>query len=267
MISRFDFSEKVVRELITDLTASILVVAGDENDRDILSRIGFKNVVISNIDTRKTCASIFYPYSWNYQNAHVLTYKDMEFDYVVVNAALHHCSSPHRALLEMYRVARIGVLAFEGRDGFLIRFLRKIGFAQTYEWAGVFCFGGDKSGGVDNTEVPNYVYRWTEREIEKTINAYAPYANHKFIYRYGFSPPTTQNLFKNGSIKRFIISFFLPVYKLCVGFFPKQQNLFGFFIFKPSLSTDLLPWLALKDGCIQRNKEWVQKVKVDNEIK
>ena len=35
-------------------------------------------------------------------------FEDGAFDFVVVHQGLHHCHSPHRGLLEMYRVARRG---------------------------------------------------------------------------------------------------------------------------------------------------------------
>jgi ubiquinone/menaquinone biosynthesis C-methylase UbiE len=47
----------------------------------------------------------------NVQDAENLSYDDRAFDLVVVHAGLHPCYSPHRALLEMYRVARRCVVA------------------------------------------------------------------------------------------------------------------------------------------------------------
>src|SRR6266851_8888773 len=48
-----------------------------------------------------------------------------------------YCHSPHRGLLEMYRVARRGVLAFEPRDTRLVRLGVRLGFGQEYEIAAV----------------------------------------------------------------------------------------------------------------------------------
>jgi ubiquinone/menaquinone biosynthesis C-methylase UbiE len=53
----------------------------------------------------------FAPFSWSFQDAEQLSFEDEAFDYVFVHAGLHHCASPHRALLEMYRVARRGIMA------------------------------------------------------------------------------------------------------------------------------------------------------------
>ena len=37
-------------------------------------------------------------------------------------------------------------------------------------------------GGVDNTNVPNFVYRWTEREVYKLISCYEPQFKHKINF-------------------------------------------------------------------------------------
>ena len=50
------------------------------------------------------------------------------------------------------------------------------------------------TGGVDNTNVPNYVYRWTEREIIKLIKSYKPEINHKIYFDYGYQLKFTNSL-------------------------------------------------------------------------
>ena len=122
------------------------------------------------------------------QDAHHLTYANDAFDFVIVHAALHHCSSPHAALVEMYRVARRGVLAIEARDSLMARTLVRLGLSPDYEPSAVY-FNASRAGGVNNSEIPNFIYRWTEREVEKTIAAAAPHAVHAIRYRYGGSMP------------------------------------------------------------------------------
>jgi ubiquinone/menaquinone biosynthesis C-methylase UbiE len=63
-------------------------------------------------------------------DAERLTYGDGSFDVVIAHAGLHHCHSPHRALLEMYRVARKAAIAFESRDSRLIRTAVRLGLVQ-----------------------------------------------------------------------------------------------------------------------------------------
>lgn len=104
------------------------------------------------------------------QDAENLTYANGSFDVAVVHAGLHHCYSPHRALLEMYRVSRKQAIAFESRDSFLMRTAVRLGLTLDCE---IDAIVGDK-GGVAETGVPNFVYRWTEREVEKVIASFDP---------------------------------------------------------------------------------------------
>ena len=143
-------------------------------------RLGFRQVTISNLDSRIK-GDEFAPYPWSLQDAENLRFEDGAFDFVVVHQGLHHCYSPHRGLLEMYRVARRGVLAFEPRDTRLVRLGVKLGFGQEYEIAAV-AENGLQAGGVGNSATPNFIYRWTEREIEKTIRTFNPAGRAEFRY-------------------------------------------------------------------------------------
>src|SRR3989339_403735 len=175
---RLLFYKDCVNEIIKDKNATILVIGGGENDKLVFLENGFTDVTISNIDERPS-DSEYYPYKHCFQNAENLSYRDNEFDYVTAHAMLHHCSSPHRALTEMYRVAKQGVVVIESRDSWLMRLLIKFNITPDFETAAIFdhhC----KYGGVNNTCIPNYIYRWTEREVEKTIKSYAPHVRHKF---------------------------------------------------------------------------------------
>ena len=160
-------------------------------------------------------------------------------------------------LLEMYRVSSKGVLAFESRDSLLMRVLAHFNLTQTYEHAAVH-FNDSKCGGVDNTDIPNYVYRWTEREIEKTIQSFSPLYEHIYIYSYGSSTPCTPSLEFRARFKTAIIYFFKPFYKLFILFFKKQQNLFAFYIGKPNNFEDIFPWLSYDRSTNEFyfNKKW-----------
>ena len=76
------------------------------------------------------------------------------------------------------------------------------------------------SGGVDNSDIPNYVFRWTEREVSKLMKSYKPEIDHKIYYDYGFNIKFTKSIFIN------------LIFKLFFFIFKKQQNLFSFFINK-----------------------------------
>ena len=245
MNRRLKFYSDTLIRWIPDRRASILVVAGGANDRDVLHRLGFVNVVLSNLALNMNPADVS-PFRWSRQDVEALNYVEGEFDFVVVHAGLHHCRSPHRGLLEMYRVARKAVVAFEPPDNLAVRAMMRIGLAQTYENAAVRSNDG-KGGGVNNTATPNFVYRFTEREIEKAVQSFAPIAHHRFNYAYGYDEPTPEFIGKRG-IKHGAVRLLMPLYRLLGLCFPKQGNLFAFRIGKPKLPEDLLPWLVVKDG-------------------
>jgi len=259
MIEREKFYKNVVDELISSKVDTILICGAGNLDKNVFEELNFKNVTISNLDTRAKSTD-FDPFKWSFQNAEALSFEDDSFDYVVIHAAIHHASVPHKVLTEMYRVAKKGVLAFESRDSLLMRYLEKFNLTQVYEHAAVY-YNDCKFGGVNNTEIPNFVYRWTEREVEKTIQTYAPYYNHKYIYKYGAAFPCTPELEAQGKLKGAFLRFMQPFYWLFSKFFKKQQNLFSFYIEKPNKSKELFPWLTFdeKNDKIVFNKVWGEK--------
>src|SRR5690242_11001700 len=128
-----EFYRDVIDHLVDEGTMTtsmeVLVLCGGQVDRAVLTASGFDNVVISNVDER---AQDFAPYRWSYQDAERLTFDDESFDFCVVHSGLHHCYSPHRALLEMYRVARRGLVFFEPYDNLLTRLGVKLNIGQEY---------------------------------------------------------------------------------------------------------------------------------------
>lgn len=250
---RLLFYKDCINDFIKNKNASILVIGGGKNDRLVFQQNGFIDVTISNIDERQN-DSEYYPYKHCFQNAENLSYQDNEFDYVTTHATLHHCSSPHRAMTEMYRVAKKGVVVIESRDSWLMRLLIKLNITPAFETAAIYDHNC-KYGGVNNTCIPNYIYRWTEHEVEKTIKSYAPFVKHKFIYRYGLDEPSATKRSKSWS-KKIIINILSPIYVLVVKIFPRQQNLFACFIAKPVIPDDLQPWIKFEDGVMSFNEPW-----------
>ena len=258
MEERATFYAKVVDKLITPKSATILICGGGMLDRNVFKELGFHNVTISNLDTRISPID-YEPFEWKFENAEALSFSDRSFDYVVIHAAIHHASLPHTVLCELYRVAKIGVLGIENRDSLTIRLLTRLNLTQRYEHAAVY-FNDCKYGGLNNTDIPNFVYRWTERELEKTIQTYAPFFLHKFIYTYGTAFPCTPELESKGQMKTFFLNVFKPAYQIFVKFFPKQQNLFAFYVDKTNPKNEYFPWLFLDtNGIVKFNKEWGDK--------
>jgi SAM-dependent methyltransferase len=255
----FDFYLRIIKTLldrgILSPDMSVLVVCGGETDKKVLQQLGFTNVTISNLDSRIT-GNEFGTYQWSFQDAEALTFPDNAFDLVVVCAGLHHCHSPHRALLEIYRVARRCAVALEARDGFLSRVAVRLGVVDEYEVTAVV--GNNLAyGGVANTCVPNYIYRWTEREVTKTVASNAPYAPPQILWFHEFEPPFAVLRQRKTLKGLFILCVAYPLLWLITRVFKSQCNLFGFSLLKPDLSRELFPWLRLEDGQPTINKQWV----------
>lgn len=228
MTERLGFYERVLHELLeqglVQRDARVLVVAGGDIDRAAFASAGFADVTVTNLsedgDER--------------QDAEALTYDDDAFDFAAISAGLHHCASPHRALLELYRVARHGVLALEARDSALMRAAQRLGVVDEYELTAV-ADNGYTAGGVRNSAVPNFVYRWTEREVEKTIASAHPERRHRYVYFRELELPVSVLELSGRARWRLAAA---PL-RLVTKAFPKQANLFAFAVFRGELQ----PWM------------------------
>ena len=254
-----DFYVDVVRRLVDRGVlrphSRVLVACGGEHDRDALLQCGLRDVTISNLDARMR-GDEFAPYAWSFQDAERLDFADGAFDFAIVHNGLHHCHSPHRALCELYRVARVGVLVFEPYDGPLARLAVRLGFGQDYEVAAVFD-NGMTFGGVGNSAIPNYVYRWTEGEVRKAIRSYAPVGHHHFAFHYALRVPWTRLRMLRGRLRLAATAAALPLLRLGTMLVPRLCNNFAFVVLKPRLPEELLPWLRLEDGAVALDREWL----------
>jgi SAM-dependent methyltransferase len=167
-----------------------------------------------------------------------LTYDDGSFDIVIVHAGLHHCQSPHRALLEMYRVARKCAVAFESRDSLLMRAAVSLGLTESYEVSAISLDG--KNGGVADTGTPNFIYRWTERDVRNTIASYDPARIPQIKFFYDLRIPI-QRFTRTGNHAMRIVGLLVePLSKLLAAAAPRQCNEFAFAVSK---SGSLRPWI------------------------
>jgi len=243
---RWAFYKRVVEESIPDRQSSILVVCAGTGDQRLLQGLGFANVTISNLGA---ATEDFSPYRYVREDAENLSFAPDTFDYTIVHAGLHHCQSPHRALLEMYRVCRRGALVVEARDSLAMRLATALGLASQYEIEAV----ARGSTGLRDTGYPNYIYRWTEREVLKAIRSYAPHVAHRVRFFYGFCLPDT----RSASLpRRAALGLAAPLAKAFAAVFPRQGNLFAFFVPKPRTeSANLQPWMSAKAGEISLDEK------------
>jgi SAM-dependent methyltransferase len=206
-------------------------------DREKLLAAGFSEVTISNLDTQHQ--GNLKPYQWSLQDAENLSFPDDAFDFAIVHMGLHHCFSPHRALLEMLRVSRRGALVFENRDSFLLNVAKTLGYTVDYELEAVTA-NQFVAGGAGNGPIPNFVYRWTEKEVIKTVkSAYPAHPAHvEFFYRLRL--PYYRLDGTSRPIQKTILRVLGPILECIVSLAKKQSNEFGFFIEKQD---SLHPWL------------------------
>jgi ubiquinone/menaquinone biosynthesis C-methylase UbiE len=253
---RSSFYRRVLTSLldegVLEPSMSVLVSCGGTADRDALAAAGFTKVTITNVDAAGDDGS-FAPFAWEHQDAEDLAYEDGSFDIAIVSAGLHHCRSPHRALLELYRVARVAAIALESRDSSLMRLAVRVGAVDDYELAAVAAHGL-RSGGVANTGTPNYVYRWTEREVEKTVASFAPHARHRLRFYREFELPQPV-LDTNRGTKANVLRLTRPFVSGITRVLPGQANLFAFVIEKPRLPDDLQPWMRIDEGEVHPDPE------------
>ena len=139
-------------EGLVGLDSSVLAACAGPPERELFPSMGYRNVTITNLGKRLSTGA-FKPYAWAYQNAQNLSYPDGSFDFAFVSDGLHHCASPHRGLLEMYRVARRGIILFEGRHSLLVRLSVRADITAAYEVSAVAGNQG-RYGGVDAPTSP-----------------------------------------------------------------------------------------------------------------
>ncbi len=234
--------QKIIKNNLISRDDSVLIVAGGKKDRDVFYSCGFKNVTITNLDYDRGIKD-YKPYHWKKEDVENLSFKKDEFDWVFVHAGLHHCASPHKGLCEMLRVSSKGVGVFESRDSFLNKMANKLGFAPSYEIEPCVLSKG-KYGGVRNTHIPNYVYKWTENEVKKTTNSYIPQYKHKFYFYYGLLVPTERLAMSKSQFKRVLAHVGKRILPFFTSFFKKQGNLFAFIVEK---NVELQPWLKIEN--------------------
>jgi ubiquinone/menaquinone biosynthesis C-methylase UbiE len=247
---------QLMAENLMTLDHSILAVCAEKTERDVLSSMGFSKVTISNVDKRLQDTD-FSPYNFCCEDAQRLSFEDDYFDYAIVSSGLHHCRSPHRALLEMYRVSKKGVIVVEARDCLLVRLGIRLRLVEPCEISAVMDAQG-QAGGVENTGIPNFVYRWTEREFEKVISSYNPIGRHSFRYFYRVDLSPNSPWIQQSSIKLFCYRVAEPFVKLLGLIAKKQGNRFGMVALKPQIPDDLWPWLEVDHGVIKLSERYLR---------
>jgi SAM-dependent methyltransferase len=258
---RTPFVEYVLEALITAgvlaRSHSLVAVCAGSAEQDVFVRLGFTNAVISNLDDRME-AGQFAPLKWSYQDAQEMSFEDESFEWAFVADGLHHVPAPHRALLEMYRVARRGIIVIESRHSLTMRVANLLGLSPEYELEAVVD-NDFRYGGLNNTQIPNHIYRWTEEEFIKTIKSYNPLGEHTFRFFYALNLPYGQAEMKKSSVKLRVVQVSEPILRGVTRLFKKQCNSFAMVALKPRLPEDLWPWLTMANGEVVFNRAYARE--------
>jgi ubiquinone/menaquinone biosynthesis C-methylase UbiE len=227
-LTRFEFYQSQILKFLHK-DKSILVLGASSDEASLFYKLQFKKITLSNIDLAQLKGAKKYNFKKlkiDFRN--LFKIKHNSYDYVAVHASIHHTSKPHNALLEMYRIAKYGILMVESNDSFIMRLSVKLNFSEDFEKSAVSesAYGG----GVDGSNVPNYVYRWTEREIKKLFYSYQSDKKINIFFNY------QDNIFNEGLsnnlIKKIVITFSYIFLKIIFLIFPKQKNLISIYIDK-----------------------------------
>lgn len=218
---------------------TVLVLAGGSFDRQTILDLGLSNVTISNLDFHDARRD-YAPFVWKRLDAENIDVQDGSYDWVVIHAGLHHLAVPAAGVCEMLRVARKGILCIEARDSLLMKLASSVGLTSDYELEPALLSDG-ALGGYRNGPIPNYVYRWTEREFEKTINSFAPTHQHTFFYDYGFSVPIQRFAMAKSPLYRLTGRVISKLTRIAEFVLPRQGNQFAFGVLKNSRRQ---PWLT-----------------------
>jgi SAM-dependent methyltransferase len=247
--------QRLVQEGWLDRAAEVLVVAGSQVDRDVLAAAGLRSVTISNCDEQMRYQA-FAPYRWSLQDAEQLSFPNGSFDVGVVHQGLHHCRSPHRALTELYRVARHGIVVIEPHETLLTRLGVRLGLGQRYEVAAVRAHSL-RHGGVQNTGIPNFVYRWNRQEVHKVLAAYDPVGEPRLRCFYDLRLPVGRLADERRAALRIGGRVAVPLARAVLSVLPRQANAIALVADKLDPRRDLHPWLVAVEGEPVVDPDWV----------
>lgn len=258
-----------IEALSVPVDQQVLILGGSSDDEDVLRRVGFTRIVNSNLasDLGRITNGRIEGASHATVDAEQMDLPDESFDLVFAHAVLHHCRSPHRALCEMIRVSRRYVIFLEPNDSLAMSMLVKLRLSFPYELFAVIDHEY-RSGGVRNSLIPNFIYRWNQSEVCKTVSACIPertFSVHAYPY-WDFSVPENELVTRKGTriesitsllgVRNFISA--LQLARVALNWMPflrRQGNKFFCCVEKGSA---LKPWLTREGDEVVFNREFAR---------
>jgi len=154
-------------------TTVVDICCGSGMDAEYLVRAGAKVVALDISDgclDRARVRAQRYGLSYDVVrgDAESLPFETGSFDYGFVHDGLHHLPQPERAIAELARVARRGIIVTEPADASITKLLIRLGVMQPYEEAGNFVirFRSDRletlcrSLGFDHIKSSRYLVKY-----------------------------------------------------------------------------------------------------------
>ena len=233
-MSRWNFYKKNFKNYINK-DSNFLLISASLYEVKILKELGYLNFSITYHDEDEKNQFLDFGFKENINlfksDLRDLSFKDKSFDYTITNATIHHIDLPHKAITELYRVAIKGVLVIESTDSLIMRLATKIKLAEEFEVSSV---NEDKNtGGLLDTAIPNYVYRWTEKEILKLLKSFDP-KNINFV-NFDYASDLTNFRNRDNYIENVLLKILIMMGKILFFFFKKQQNCMSIFIDKTKI--------------------------------
>ena len=251
-----------------DPNEKLLVIGGTWQDVDLLVRAGFKDITLSNFQSHlkeDACSNLSAKVNLLALDAEHIDLPDGSFDCAFAHEVLHHCRSPHRALCEMLRVARKHVVLLEPNDSLSMRALTWAGVSFPYELFSVV-YHGHEAGGVRDSCIPNFIYRWNANEVRKTVSSYLAEqvcAVHAYPY-WDFNVDEEElSMRKETRIhaitsimgaKNFLV--FLRAFQIALNAIPVLRLQGNKFFCCVEKTGELRPWLTARGGKVAFNREF-----------
>lgn len=163
--------DRWLREHQVDRNANVLILGASAEDGLGFRQAGFPKITLSQLSASGQLPHG--PSELTCLDAEDLALEDCSYDVVFVHEVLHHCRSPHRAVCEMLRVSGRHVAVMEPHDSAAMRLLIRLKFSSPFELPAVIA-NDYVRGGVRDTCVPNYLYRWNERDVRKLVSSFLP---------------------------------------------------------------------------------------------
>jgi ubiquinone/menaquinone biosynthesis C-methylase UbiE len=211
----------------------------------------------------KEGADMGYIKEFRKENAENLSFKDDSFDFVLCKESYHHFPRPMKALYEMLRVGRKGVILLEPVDPYVYKNVFQAlfrGLLALLNATGIFkLLLGREVKKHTYEEVGNYVYKISEREIEKTaLGLNYPCIAFKGLNIYHIANPQHVSV-KGWSIARMQERFMTGLLNLLSALRLTNPELLSAIIFK-EMPTDACLQALRADGyrvvLLPRNPYW-----------